>query len=249
MMKRTPISAFIALALLVTFFVNGCSLSREPKTKPGHPRPYKVLGKWYEPIPSAKGYTEKGKASWYGKDFHGKKTANGEIYNMYAMTAAHKTLPLGTWVRVENLENGKEIEVRINDRGPFVKGRIIDLSYAAAKNLGVVGPGTAPVKIVALGTPIPSAKGERAPRSYIPGNYDTGNFTIQVGAFTVRENAERMKSQMGKTYQNAHIVTYQAGGQVFYRVRVSKTDSLKQAKKFEAALVARGFTDAFVVAE
>ena len=96
-------------------------------------------------------YTEKGKASWYGKKYHGRTTANGERYDMYAMTAAHRRLPFGSVVRVTNLDNGKSVEVRINDRGPFVKGRIIDLSYTAARKLDMIGPGVVPVKIKVIG--------------------------------------------------------------------------------------------------
>lgn len=240
---------FAVLGFLLCIFCGGCSLSPEPKRKPGQPRPYKVMGKWYEPISSARGFTEKGKASWYGKDFHGKKTANGEIYDMYAMTAAHKTLPLGTWVRVKNLDNNREIEVRINDRGPFVKGRIIDLSYTAAKKLGVVGPGTAPVKITALGRPAPSKKDSDKPTVYIPTDYYSGNFTVQVGAFVVRQNAENLKRKLDQTYQYAHIVSVNLGGQTFYRVRVGRSNSLEQAREYETALVKKGFDGAFVVAE
>ncbi|PIZ31816.1 MAG: septal ring lytic transglycosylase RlpA family lipoprotein [Alphaproteobacteria bacterium CG_4_10_14_0_8_um_filter_53_9] len=129
----------------------GQSCAAEGALKVGNP--YKVDGIKYEPIESSLGYEEKGIASWYGSDFHGKATANGECYNMYAFTAAHKTLPLPTTVRVTNLENDKSIVVKVNDRGPFVRGRIIDLSYAAAQSLGMVGGGTAPVLIEAVGGP------------------------------------------------------------------------------------------------
>ncbi len=113
-------------------------------------KPYYIKGKKYYPMKSSEGYHEKGIASWYGKDFHRKKTANGETYNMFAMTAAHKTLPLPTYVRVTNLENGLSIMVKVNDRGPFKRGRIIDLSYKAANLLGMVRKGTAPVLVEAL---------------------------------------------------------------------------------------------------
>lgn len=114
---------------------------------------YRVDGIRYEPMISSLGYSEQGVASWYGKDFHGKATANGECYNMYAFTAAHKTLPLPTVVRVTNLENHRSIVVKVNDRGPFVSGRLIDLSYAAAESLGMVGNGTAPVLVESIGGP------------------------------------------------------------------------------------------------
>lgn len=120
------------------------------KRKTGNP--YQILGKTYYPLKSSEGYRRKGIASWYGKDFHGKKTANGEIYNMYAMTAAHPTLPIPTYVRVTNIENGLSTVVRVNDRGPFLRGRIIDLSYAAASTLGMAEKGTSPVLLEALPT-------------------------------------------------------------------------------------------------
>jgi rare lipoprotein A len=120
------------------------------KRKVGNP--YVISGKTYYPIASSEGYRAKGIASWYGKDFHNKKTANGERYNMFAMTAAHPTLPLPTYVRVTNLENGASIMVRVNDRGPFKRGRLIDLSYKAANLLGMAEQGTAPVLVEALPT-------------------------------------------------------------------------------------------------
>lgn len=115
--------------------------------------PYRVDGIRYEPMVSSLGYSERGVASWYGQDFHNKATANGECYNMYAFTAAHKTLPLPSVVRVTNLENNQSVVVKVNDRGPFVRGRTIDLSYAAAQSIGMVGNGTAPVLVEAIGGP------------------------------------------------------------------------------------------------
>src|SRR5688572_1509234 len=109
-----------------------------PRSKYGNPESYEVYGETYHVLPSARGYSERGMASWYGEDFHGKRTSSGEPYNMHAMTAAHKTLPLPSYVRVTNLQNRREIIVRVNDRGPFVEDRIIDLSFAAATELGVV---------------------------------------------------------------------------------------------------------------
>lgn len=115
-------------------------------------KPYEIMGTRYYPLSSSEGYRRKGVASWYGKDFHGKPTANGETYNMYDMTAAHPTLPLPTYVRVTNMENGLSTVVRVNDRGPFLRGRIIDLSYAAAKTLNMAEKGTSPVLLEALPT-------------------------------------------------------------------------------------------------
>lgn len=122
----------------------------EPRTRAGNAPSYKVLGKHYRTLTTAQGYQRRGIASWYGRKFHGKKTANGEKYDMYAMTAAHKSLPIPSYVRVRNLNNGKEAIVRINDRGPFVDSREIDLSYAAAFKLGVFSSGTAPVEVIGI---------------------------------------------------------------------------------------------------
>ncbi len=230
------------------FFVSGCAARKAPPQQPtGYPKPYKVFGKWYQPLPDSKDFRQRGIASWYGKDFHGKKTSSGEIYDMYAMTAAHKTLPLGTYVRVHNLENSRNLEVRINDRGPFVRGRIIDLSYAAAKELGLVGPGTANVEIVALGWPATTDGGTGS--SYVKGDYHSGNFTFQVGAFTNRENAESLQRKLDKQYKNAHITLYDRGDKIFYRVRVGSFTTLEDAVLNEAILIQDGYSDAFLVAD
>lgn len=245
--RRSPLPVCILLLLFIFSCTTSTPHRKPPEQKPGYPKPYKVYGKWYQPLPDSKGFRQRGIASWYGKDFHGKKTSNGEIYNMYAMTAAHKTLPLGTYVRVHHLENGKKIDVRINDRGPFVRGRIIDLSYTAASKIGLVGPGTAKVEIYALGTPATSDGGTRS--TYVQSDYYHGNFTFQVGAFLNRENAERLKRELAQTYKNAHITLYDTGEEIFYRVRVGKVHTLEQASEYEAYLIQNGFPDAFVVAE
>ena len=242
-------SVSIVVIGTLLFFIIACTTTHEPPPKrpSGYPKPYKVFGKWYQPLPDSKGFRQRGIASWYGKDFHGKKTSNGEIYNMYAMTAAHKTLPLGTFVRVHNLENNREVEVRVNDRGPFVRGRIIDLSYTAAKDIGIVGPGTARVEVVALGTPVTTDGGSST--SYVQGDYYSGNFTYQVGAFVNRENAERQKRTLAMKYRNAHITVFDRGDQIFYRVRVGKFSSLEDAVKQELILIEDGYTDAILIAE
>ncbi|MDH3882762.1 MAG: septal ring lytic transglycosylase RlpA family protein [Desulfobacterales bacterium] len=243
---------FILTFAVIVFLIYGCASSTPrsqppPSSKPGYPKPYKVLGKWYQPLPHSEGFRQHGIASWYGRDFHGKKTSNGETYNMYAMTAAHKTLPLGTYVEVHNRENSRSVVVRINDRGPFVRGRIIDLSYTAARDIGIVGPGTARVEVVALGRPASSAGSSAS--TYVQDDYYSGNFTFQVGAFLNRENAEKLKRKLDQTYKNAHIVEYDNGVNIFYRVRVGKVSTLEQAQEYEAYLIQNGFPDAIVVAE
>ncbi len=236
----------VILMCLLLFAISSCSQrSLQPAAKPGQPKPYRVGKIWYYPVSDASNFRQKGKASWYGKKFHGKKTSSGEIYNMHAMSAAHKTLPLGTYVRVHNLANGKSIEVRINDRGPFVHGRIIDLSYAAATKLDIVGPGTAPVEIVALG----KAGASDSASGYVPVDYYSGNFTFQVGAFSQKENAVRLKQKLEEKYMNVHIIPYDDGKRVMYRVRVGKASSLEQAEEYENILIQQGFNGAFIVAE
>jgi rare lipoprotein A len=207
------------------------------------------MGKYYQPLPHAQGFRQQGIASWYGKKFHGRKTANGEIYNMYAISAAHKTLPLGTRVRVHNMNNNKEIMVRINDRGPFVHGRIIDLSYTAAKKLGIIGPGTAPVEIVALADVTNPEAGSRVSPEYAPVDYYTGNFTFQVGAFANPKNAERLKNKLALKYKNVHITTCKNGYETLYRLRVGKCSTLEEAARYEKILAHDGFENAFTVAE
>jgi len=245
---KSRLIRFLPALVGLLFFASGCANNGTPPQQPvSYPKPYKVFGKWYQPMPDSKGFRQHGMASWYGQDFHGKKTSNGEIYDMYAMTAAHKTLPLGTYVQVHNLENNRKLEVRINDRGPFVRGRIIDLSYTAAKELGLVGPGTAKVEIVALGTPATTDGGTG--RTFVQGDYFSGNFTFQVGAFAHRENAERLKRKLAEQYKNAHITLYDRGDMKFYRVRVGTFKTLEDAVMNEAILIQNGYPDAFMVAE
>ncbi|MCK4727601.1 MAG: septal ring lytic transglycosylase RlpA family protein, partial [Desulfobacterales bacterium] len=200
-----------AICVALSLFLLSCAApEKRPAPLPGYPKPYKIGKRWYQPLERAPGFRERGMASWYGKEFHGRKTASGEAYNMYAFTAAHKTLPLGTYVSVYNLNNGKRADVRINDRGPFVRDRIIDLSYEAAQRIGLVGPGTVPVEIVALGSVKETVVGGKVQRTLVPGNYYVGDFTIQVGAFKYKENAIRLRNKLAQTHKNAHIVVYES---------------------------------------
>jgi len=212
----------------------------------GHQKPYTVNGQRYDPLASHEGFVEKGTASWYGADFHGKKTSNGETYDMYAMTAAHKTLPLGVYVEVTNLANGRRTVVRVNDRGPFVKGRVIDLSYAAARQLDVVGPGTAPVRIVALGYKQSDRPGKVVYRQ--PASYDVGSYSIQVGAFTVQDNARRLAARLKDRYGFSSIQKGRVDGRLFYRVRAGKYPSLEAAETAKTEFEAKGYPSSFVVA-
>ena len=193
-------------------------------------------------------YAERGIASWYGRDFHGRKTSSGQTYDMHAMTGAHKTLPLGTYVSVYNLRNGKKVVVRINDRGPFVRGRVIDLSYGAAKQIGLVGPGTAPVEVVALGVPRQTTAHGEIQRTLAPGNYYVGDFSIQVGAFREKENAFRLKGKLASTYKDVHITVQERPDGALYKVRVARCKTLEQARQYEKMLEGDGYPDAMVVA-
>jgi rare lipoprotein A len=171
---------------------------------------------------------EVGVASWYGQEFHGRPTSSREVFNMNDMTAAHRTLPFGTHVMVTNLENDRSVVVRINDRGPFIRGRIIDLSYAAARVLGLIGPGTARVRLENLG-------GFRETAS------ESAVIWLQVGAFSVQENAFALKKRLEKTYQGVTVTPLETGSGIYYRVRV------RADKNSADALVSRLTGDGFPV--
>ncbi len=211
-------------------------------------RPYTVGGHKYYPIPSAWGFEQTGIASWYGRNFHGKKTSNGETYNMYAMTAAHKTLPINTMLLVKNLDNGNEAVVRVNDRGPFVQGRIIDMSYAGAKKLGYADKGTARVRITALA----EAEKRRKPGATIRlkphPDFDSGEFFVQIGAFRSRDNATKLTHTMLSWGRKAVIRKGIFKEKPIFRVQVRAGKSLKKARHTERALENSGFPTAFVIA-
>ncbi len=158
----------------------------EPLARYGNRSPYTVLGKKYSVLPSSKGYRERGIASWYGKKFHGRRTSSGELYDMHLATAAHKSLPLPTYVEVTNLENGRKMIVKVNDRGPFHQGRIIDLSYAAAIKLGVDKTGTAKVDVRAIDV----RKSRQSSTKLSAGTF------LQVGAFSKRKTAKSLADKM-----------------------------------------------------
>jgi len=196
----------------------------DPKTKP-----YTVMGKWYYPLRTADGYDEVGMASWYGRDFHGNKTANGQRYDMYGVSAAHKLLPLGTKVRVTNLENNRSVVLVINDRGPFVNGRIIDLSYGAARQLGSVEKGVVKVRITALGGSKPT------PQVYADTNIKY--YHVRVGAFSVRDNAERTYQKLKASgYSGAVINTVSRDGQKLHIVQAGSFTSRDKAEQVQSRL-------------
>lgn len=173
--------------------------------------------------PAPAGYTEQGNASWYGEPFNGRRASDGEVYDMYKLTAAHRTLPFDTMVRVTNLNNGKSTTVRITDRGPFVENRIIDLSLAAAREIDLVGPGVAPVRVEVLGNVDPTV----------------GFFTVQVGAFRDRGNAERLRDRLNLSYSPIFIEQYDAPEGTYFRVRVGKISGEDAARQFAEQLRVR----------
>jgi len=209
--------------------------SAATKNLKGHQKPYSVNGELYRPLRDDHGYAEEGTASWYGPDFHGKSTSCGEIYDMNAMTSAHKILPMGTKLRVTNLRNQRSVVVRVNDRGPFVGNRIIDLSYAAAKQLDVVASGTAPVRIESIA-------GDSG------GAIVLGPFTVQVGAFTDPENAYRLASQLEKRYGSSSVQRGWVKGILYHRVRVGRYSEIDEAESVRKEFEGNGTPAAFVVA-
>ncbi len=268
----------IACALLLAGVLGGCSLTDterdgaptgpvdlsnvhdavprvEPLSRYGNPPSYEVFGKTYHVMESATGYRERGMASWYGTKFHGRRTSSGEPYDLLKMTAAHKSLPLPTYVQVRNLENGRKIIVKVNDRGPFHEGRIIDLSYAAAHKLGMAGHGTAPVEVVAIdplswprrtlkpaddirSTSTDPAEASRRPRLF-----------VQAGAFGTAGNAERLRQQLASRFQQPTVVrrTPDAGGGTLYRVQLGPLHDAGRANRLAERLRAQRFDGAHVV--
>jgi len=257
MKKRVILILFLVLCLTVSACgrhtvspakSSSKRLILKPYKGPGF-SPYVIDGERYYPLSDSEGFVQHGNASWYGEKFHGRPTANGEIFDMNKRSAAHKTLPLGTYVKAVNLENKKQIVVRINDRGPFVKGRIIDFSYAAAKEIGLVGPGVARVKIVALGREVGEIESPSGSQPVVEINdLKQGEFTVQVGAFTSKDNATRLSNQLRPIFDYVDVEVWddKINGSV-YRVRVSKSKTLINAEKMEKKLESMGFETAFIV--
>ena len=188
----------------------GCSSTKEVSYRPFEP------GKEI-------GYREVGLASWYGEDYHGRRTANGEIYDMYAMTAAHRTLPFNLRVRVTNLENGKKADFRINDRGPFISGRIIDLSKSGARELGILDSGTAKVAVETTGW-------------VAGGPVWEGVYAIQVGSFVEKGNAYRFREDLARKHSNVHVVLWESNTNRYYRVRLGSFRTEEEARRYSEGL-------------
>lgn len=209
----------------------------ESRSKYGNPDSYEVFGKRYYVMGSSEGFRQKGDASWYGTKFHGQRASSGETYDMYAMTAAHKTLPLPTYVEVKNLNNGRKAIVKVNDRGPFHDGRIIDLSYAAATKLGVVATGTAPVEIRVVDKIVNEQR--EKPVVGIDEEYidENGKLYVQIAAFSTEENALKLIADLRKKkFHSVRIHVDNNGGKLVYRVRIGPVPTDHVAEKVLAQL-------------
>ena len=216
----------------------------------GNPSSYVVAGRRYYVLGSAKGFKQRGIASWYGKKFHGRKTSSGEIYNMHAMTAAHKTLPIPVYVRVKNLSNNRSIVVKVNDRGPFISGRIIDLSYAAAQKLDIVGTGTARVEINTLAAGQSASASASVVRTIplVDKSKEETPLFIQVGSFGEEFNAINMLRDLQDSNERAASISELATNDgLFYRVRVGPLYDIDEANAVIRRLKSKGFSTARIV--
>jgi len=213
----------------------------EPHSANGNRTPYTVLGHVYHVLPNSKGYVERGVASWYGEKFNGRGTSNGEIYDICSFTAAHKTLPLPSYVRVTNLDNGRTLIVRVNDRGPFQKDRLIDLSYAAAVRLGVDRTGTARVEVRSADVSDVEAAVAAAPITTIPAasrpepsNSGSGRHRLQVGSFANKDNAKRLADRLKDAdIDDVDIDHTEVSGQDVWRVQIGPVADRKIAGLLE----------------
>jgi rare lipoprotein A len=243
------------------------SVINPDRSSRGNPPFYEVYGKRYHVLDSSDGFRERGIASWYGRDFHGRTTSSGEIYDMDQMTAAHKTLPIPTWVEVTNLVDGRRVIVKVNDRGPFVDGRVIDLSRRAAQELGIIEAGTASVQVRALGAPA-AEPAPPAPVLAAAGREGDSGFSIisearaelagpdlrpfrpyyvQVGAFADRNNAMRLSARLKNDgFDDSFVLTTGNGRERLHRVRIGPIEA-GEFDRVRADLRAAGVADARLV--
>jgi rare lipoprotein A len=243
-MRATRFTLFFFFLLLAACGTTGHRVTVEPGSPGLRPwqRPYSVDGERYVPLLHADGYREEGLASWYGAEEHGGPTSNGETFDMYRPTAAHKTLPLGCLIKVTNKLNGKSTVVRVNDRGPFVPGRIVDLSYRGAQDLDMVGRGVTPVALEVVGA------GNAAPSpSASPVSVST--YTLQVASFSDREKARIVSERMEKVLTYSTVRRYETERGSVYRVQAGKFRSRSDAEAARSSLARNGYPDTFIVAE
>jgi len=242
---------FSSLIFIFIFIISGCSQKqislidysydptkaakpKDDETKlPPTMRPYKVLGSWYYPNYVEVGDKFDGVASWYGPDFHGKLTSNGEVYDMDGMSAAHKTMPMNTILKVTNLNNSKSVKLRINDRGPFVDDRIIDLSKTAAKKLGIIEHGTTRVRLEVIGTEDSLSENSEYKKHYF----------VQIASFTNKISAKKLQKKYQKEYFNQVIVIKEKSleGKKVYKVCFSGFKNSKEAREFKSVQFPKGY--------
>ena len=217
----------------------------EPLSRYGNPESYKVYGKTYYTLPSSKGYTARGTASWYGTKFHGKRTSSGEPYDLYAMTAAHKTLPLPTYVEVTNLKNGRSVIVKVNDRGPFHGDRLIDLSYSAAAKLDILQYGTGQVEIRAIDTQqVATAEPPTEAVAFPAATQVNEALYLQVGAFSSRGNAQRMQADLlSQNIGAVRIVETSTEAGTFFKVQVGPLASHTEVNRVTQDLKTLGINN------
>lgn len=224
----------------------------EVRTMAGNKNPYTVLGKTYHLIQDERSYKERGRASWYGKKFHGYHTSNGEIYDMYAMTAAHKTLPIPSYVRVTNTANGKSVVVRVNDRGPFHSDRIIDLSYAAAQRIGILGAGTGAVEVEIV-LPSDAAPPPRIAEPLnpivVPGSALPPNTHLQIGAFSSEKSAKQFAAEVGVKLSYPVKISRAEPSKTIFRVRVGPLGNAQQLQDARNQLQRLNIPESHVVYE
>lgn len=220
----------------------------EPKSKQGNPPSYKVYGRRYHVMDSSEGYVKRGVASWYGTKFHGRSTSSGETYNMYAMTAAHRSLPLPTYVRVTHLENGRSVVLRVNDRGPFHNNRLIDLSYSAAKKLGITAKGTGIVEVRAINPR--NYRFQKTRRSKTSKSPKTKyKLYLQAGAFVSRNNAEQLKTRLNGLLARHEISTGFNNQNKLYRVRIGPLASIDEADQLAEKISQAGVASPYIVVD
>jgi len=235
----------------------------EPLSKYGNKSPYEVLGKTYYVLPSPDNYKEYGNASWYGTKFHGQKTSSGELYDMYQLTAAHRSLPIPSYVRVTNLDNHRTAIVRVNDRGPFHSERLIDLSYAAAVKLGFADKGTARVvvelvdgtdQMVAKAEPTPSSVAAKAPSMALadvppePAVPEPGRIFLQAGAFRDAAGAERLRSDLSDIV-DAGVHVERLPHDQYYHVRIGPVARMSEATRLQELIVSASHPKPLIVRE
>jgi rare lipoprotein A len=219
----------------------------EPRSRYGNPKSYEVFGKRYYTLSNGRDYNARGIASWYGSKFHGQRTSSGEPYDMYAMTAAHKTLPLPSYVRVTNLKNDRSVVVKVNDRGPFHDNRLIDLSYTAAWKLGIAGEGTGLVEVVSLDPNSPSQPIKSKPVKLKKGNQLPALF-LQVGAFGSSQNAQRLKQRLEEHLNTSVLIEDNKHPErPVYRVQVGPIASVELADHLTQQLAKLGIAEPHVV--